>query len=221
MRRTTKRIRVFAAALTAVGGAFLLPTALSVHADTAGVTSLSSTSTTLDMGAVTTLSGDTVQIAPMVVDDSSMGKGRPSNAPPSNPPCDADHGMPLIHSRVCQSPRPGDKEDGNHHCDGDMDADDMRCPLGSPTPSPSGGGTPTPTPSSSGTPTPSSGGGEDVCETGGLLGPETIADQLVDAGIPLNEPEDNGPVSAPLENALSPLDPVAAEVTCAINLLGL
>lgn len=210
MQRTRTRARALAAAMTAIGAAFLLPTALSAHADTTAVSTTTTSLTTLNMGDVTT-TGDAVQLSPMATDV------QPPNVPPTNPPCDSDHGVPLIHSRVCQSPRPGDKEDGNHHCDGDNDSDDMHCPpSGSPPPTSSPSSTPSGTPSS----TPS-GGSEDVCETGGLLGPETIADQLVDAGVPLNEPEDNGPISGPVEQALSPLDPISAEVTCAINLLGL
>jgi len=209
MHRTRRRLRASAAVATAIGAAFLLPTALSARADTAALSATTTSLTTVSMGDVTT-SGAAVQLSPMVVD------AQPPNVPPTNPPCDADHGMPLIHSRVCQSPRPGDKEDGNHHCDGDNDADDMQhCPPSSPSPSGSPSGSPSSTPSSSASPS------EDVCETGGLLGPETIADQLVDAGVPLNEPEDNGPISGPLEQNLSPLDPIAAEVTCAVNLLGL
>jgi hypothetical protein len=195
----------------AVGAALLLPTALSARADTALTGSASTSTTTLSMGTVTT-SGQTVQLAPMTME-------RPANAPPTNPPCDADHGMPLIHSEVCETPRPGDKEDNHHHCDGDGDADDMmHCPSGSPSSTPSG--QPSGTPTSSGTPSSTASPSEDVCENGGIFG-ETIADQLVDAGVPLNEPEDNGPISAPLQSALSPLDPIAAEVTCIVSLLGL
>ncbi len=66
--------------------------------------------------------------------------------------------------------------------------------------------------------------GEDVCETGGLLAPETIADQLVDAGIPLHEPEADGPISSALVGSqleATPLAPVVNEVACAVNLLTL
>jgi hypothetical protein len=211
MRRTHRKARVLMGA-AAVGAALLLPTALSARADTSLASSVSTvTTTTLTMGTVTT-TGQTVELAPMQVNS------QPANVPPTNPPCDADHGVPLIHAEVCETPRPGDKEDGNHHCDGDMDADDMtHCPpMGSPTPS----GSPSGTPSSSATPSGTASPSEDVCENGGILG-ETIADQLVDAGVPLTEPEDSGPISAPLESALSPLDPIAAEVTCIVSLLGL
>jgi len=58
---------------------------------------------------------------------------------------------------------------------------------------------------------------------------ETLADLLVDNGIPLNEPEvgpGGGPISEPVYEAVAPILPpvtpgVAAEVTCAVNLLGL
>jgi len=98
---------------------------------------------------------------------------------------------------------------GGQHCDGDGDHDDHGCPAATPTP----------------TPTPTGGGGEDVCENGGLAGP-TIADQLVNAGVPLNEPEATGPISSalvgsgdPLET--TPLGPVVNEVACVLSLLTL
>jgi len=211
MQRTRGRARTVAAGLIAAGAAVLLPTALSVRADTSLTTTTATTS--LSMGDVS-VSGQVIELAPMSMDT------QPVNVPPTNPPCDADHGVPLIHARPCQSPPPGDKEDGHHHCDGDNDADDQRhCPEGSPSPTSNPSSTPSGTPSSSPSATPS-GGAEDACETNGLAG-ETIADQLVDAGVPLNEPEDDGPISGPLENSLSSLDPVAAEVTCLVNLLGL
>jgi hypothetical protein len=215
MQRTRGRARTVMAGLIAAGAAVLLPTALSVRADTSLATTTATTS--LSMGDVS-VSGQVIELAPMSMDT------QPVNVPPTNPPCDADHGVPLLHARPCQSPPPGDKEDGHHHCDGDNDADDQHhCPQGSPSPtsnpSSTPSGTPSGTPSSSPSATPS-GGAEDACETNGLAG-ETIADQLVDAGVPLNEPEDDGPISGPLETSLSSLDPVAAEVTCLVNLLGL
>lgn len=66
--------------------------------------------------------------------------------------------------------------------------------------------------------------GEDVCEVGGLLAPQTIADQLVDAGIPLHEPEADGPISSALVGSqleTTPLAPIVNEVACAVNLLTL
>lgn len=65
---------------------------------------------------------------------------------------------------------------------------------------------------------------EDVCETGGLLTPETIADHLVDAGIPLHEPEADGPISSALVGSqleATPLAPVVNEAACAVNLVTL
>jgi hypothetical protein len=59
---------------------------------------------------------------------------------------------------------------------------------------------------------------------------ETIADLLVDGGLPLNEPElppeGNGAISAPLYAGLAPIAPpltpgLAAELACGVNLLGL
>jgi hypothetical protein len=104
---------------------------------------------------------------------------------------------------------------GGQHCDGDGDHDDHGCPSGTPTP------TATATP----TPTPTGGGGEDVCENGGLSG-ATIGDQLVDAGVPLNEPEATGPISSALVGSGDPLEttplaPVVNEVACVLSVLTL
>src|SRR5207249_8208526 len=107
-----------------------------------------------------------------------------------------------------------------------------KCPSTSSSSSSSSSGSSSPSTSSS------SPGPDSVCEFEGLLGSngfdvggpdETIADQLVDAGIPLNEPEVNpggGAISEPLYDTVSPLtNPIlpgaAAEVACIVNLLTL
>jgi hypothetical protein len=58
---------------------------------------------------------------------------------------------------------------------------------------------------------------------------ETLADLLVDNGVPLQEPEvgpGGGAISEPLYEGVAPLAPpltpgVAAEVACIVNLFGL
>jgi len=62
---------------------------------------------------------------------------------------------------------------------------------------------------------------EDVCETDGLLAPETIADQLVDGGVPLNEPEADGPISSAIVSSLGALAPISSEAACVVSLLTL
>ena len=177
------------------------------------------------------------------------GNGTP-NPPPSNPPCNSDNHLidPLFQAKhkQCNSNSGGtstgkddtkgdtgkcDKEDTNRAKDKceTTDGDDNN---GTSTTNPT---TTTTTTTTTTSPTTTS---EDPCETDGLLGSngvlkvggpdETIGDLLVDGGLPLHEPEvpPGGPLTGPLYNAVAPLvpgvtPPVAAEVTCALNLLNL
>ncbi len=175
----------------------------------------------------------------------SGGNGTPS-PPPSNPPCDSDnHLVKLpgglgINKKCAGGSSTGNGTNGgstghptNPPCDSDNHL--IRLPKGLAKKCPS---TSTGNPSSTGPPPTTSGTGEDACETQGLFGSgsldaggpdETLADLLVDNGVPLNEPEvgpGGGPVSEPVYEFVAPLAPpltpgVAAEVTCILNLLTL
>ena len=119
------------------------------------------------------------------------------DGPPGPPSFICDHPAVAAHNPHCQNPPPPPPE-----CDGPAAAHNPHCKPPPPPPPPP----------------------EDVCETGGLLAPETIADQLVDAGIPLHEPEADGPISSALVGSqleTTPLAPVVNEAACAVNLVTL
>ena len=126
------------------------------------------------------------------------------------------------HNPLCPNGPPGPPD---KICDGPAGAHNPHCPNGNPGPppgvcdGPAGAHNPHCQPPPPPPPPP-----EDVCETGGLLTPETIADHLVDAGIPLHEPEADGPISSALVGSqleATPLAPVVNEAACAVNLLTL
>jgi hypothetical protein len=158
--------------------------------------------------------------------------------PPSNPPCDADHHslMPafLQKHKQCNGSTSGSttgKSTTNGTTTPPCDRDNH---LAKGKPKKCRTSTSTTSPSTTTTTT----GGEDACETNGVLGPnsldiggpsETLADLLVDNGLPLHEPEvgpGGGTISEPVYEFVAPILPpvtpgVAAEATCAVNLLGL
>ena len=124
----------------------------------------------------------------------------------------------------------GDGDNDNDRCgvdhDSDHDNDCKEAPESEPDndndqedQEEAGGSTTTTTTTARSTSTTAS---EDVCENAGFSG-ATIADQLVDAGLPLNEPEANGPISSALVKgfATTPLAPLANELACLVNLLTL
>jgi hypothetical protein len=234
------------AAITGAG-AFGAPTLL-VHATAASLDAPAPTITTVDMGAPVTTSNLAV-VDPALVSvataagnpvkgqdddgdidagcglgndadrdhDCKTGEGTSTSSSTSEHGCnsDSDHDGDKDCGSSTGNDEDEDDEANDHHCDGDGDHDDNGCTSSSSSSSSS----------STTKSTTSSGGAEDVCETSGLAGP-TIGDQLVDAGLPLNEPEANGPISGALVSSSDPLEgtplaPVVNEVACVANLLTL
>src|SRR3954453_11177280 len=137
-----------------------------------------------------------------------FGGASVAHADPSKLPGLVCNGPAGAHNPLCPNGPPGPPD---KICDGPAAAHNPHCTAAPPPPPPECDGpaaahnphcTPAPPP-----PPPP----EDACETGVLLAPETIADQLVDAGIPLHEPEADGPISSALVGSqleTTPLAPV-------------
>lgn len=234
-RTDPKRLvgRVVAAVVVTAAAALVAPSAWGAHAAPASPTPI------LDLGAPLVVShGGQLQLgilqAPRAAtvtstsscetDESCSGTSSSSSSCRDNDQDNAGCSSSEISS--CETDESCTTTTSRPACDGDNDEDDEGCSTSTTTrtsTTTTATTTTTTTTTTATTTVKSTTTTEDVCENGGLAGP-SIADQLVDAGLPLNEPEANGPLSGALVTSsleTTPLAPVINEVACIANLLTL